>query len=432
MKEGSVGLFALLGLVIIGGIVIWLRGGGFGSPVYQVLVEFADASGLQVGAPVNYRGISVGKVTHLIPGSNGVNVQIEIGSTQLRIPHDVKVEISRYGLLGEAAIEMIPPRPLSEAALAIDPLSQTCGDRQKILCDGDQLQGNPGSQLISSMTRLGQAYSDPEFVASIDTTIRSASIAAHRIAKMSDEITVLAKTANSQVKDLGQTNEAIAGAANNAATLTENLNRVVLLNQANATRTLQEASVLMANLNQLVGENRQQVGLTLSSIQQTSEDIQQVSRDLNVTVLTLNEELSNIDSQQVVESLTAVLDNATVTTDNLKQISTDLNNPTLLLSLQKTLDAARVTFENAQKITSDVEQLTGDPTFRTNLKRLVNGLERLVSSAEHLQGQVYTAHTLDQSTQKLHFQINRQHQLAQYYQQFQPETVTPPNRPDHP
>ncbi len=427
MKEGTVGLFALLGLAIIGGIAIWLRGGGFCTPGYQVLVEFADASGLQVGAPVNYRGISVGKVTHLIPGSNGVNVQIEIDSTQLRIPHDVAVEISRYGLLGEAAIEMIPPRTLSEAALAIDPLSSTCGDRQKILCDGDQLQGNAGSQLIDSMTQLSKAYSHPKFVGDINKTVRSASIAADRIAKMSDEITILAKTANTQVRGLGQTTQAIAGAAKNANTLTDNLNRVVLLNQANAARTLQEASLLMANLNQLVGENRQQVGLTLNSIYQTSEDLQKVSRDLDVTVLTLNDGLSKIDSQQLADNLTAVLDNAMATTDNLRQISTDLNNPTLLLGLQKTLDAARVTFENAQKITSDVEQLTGDPTFRTNLKKLVNGLEQLVSSAENLQGQVYTAHTLERSTQQLNFQIDRQQQLAQYYQQFQPATVTPPS-----
>ncbi|MEB3228076.1 MAG: MlaD family protein [Synechocystis sp.] len=427
LKEGSVGLFALLGLAIIGGIVLWLRGGGFGNPGYQVLVEFADASGLQVGAPVNYRGIAVGKVTHLIPGSNGVNVQMEIGSTQLRIPHDVAVEISRYGLLGEAAIEMIPPGPLSEKALAIDPLGEACGESQKILCDGDQLQGDAGNQLISSMTRLSQAYSDPQFVADINATVRSASIAANRIAKMSDEITKLANTANTQVRGLGQTTEAIAGAANNAATLTENLNQIVLLNQAHATRTLQEASVLMTNLNQLVGENRQQVSRTLNSIYQTSEDLQTVSRDLDVTVLTLNDGLSKIDSKQVAENLSAIMANTRDTTDNLRQISTELNNPTLLLSLQKTLDAARVTFENAQKITSDVEQLTGDPTFRTNLKKLVNGLEQLVSSAENLQGQVYTAHTLERSTQQLHFQIDRQQQLAQYYQHFQPDTIVPPS-----
>ncbi|WLT37485.1 hypothetical protein NON20_16825 [Synechocystis sp. B12] len=91
------------------------------------------------------------------------------------------------------------------------------------------------------------------------------------------------------------------------------------------------------------------------------------------------------------------MENAAVTSNNIRQISNDLNDPTLMLTLQQTLDAARLTFENAQKITSDVEQLTGDPAFRNNLRKLVDGLGQLVSSTENLQDRVYTAHTLERS-----------------------------------
>ncbi|MGL5035944.1 MAG: MlaD family protein, partial [Microcystaceae cyanobacterium] len=56
VREGSVGLFALLGLVLVGAVAVWLRGGGFGNPTYNLLVEFDNASGLQVGAPVMFRG----------------------------------------------------------------------------------------------------------------------------------------------------------------------------------------------------------------------------------------------------------------------------------------------------------------------------------------------------------------------------------------
>lgn len=38
IKEGFVGLFVLLGLFIIGGIVLWLWGGVFGNLGYEVLV----------------------------------------------------------------------------------------------------------------------------------------------------------------------------------------------------------------------------------------------------------------------------------------------------------------------------------------------------------------------------------------------------------
>jgi len=423
IKEGSVGLFALLGLFVIGGIAVWLRGGAFGNPGYRVLVQFTDASGLQVGGSVRYRGVPVGRVAELIPGSNGILAKLEINSTQLRIPADVQVEISRYGLLGEAAIDMIPDRQLSEAALALDPLSMDCPESGKILCNGDELTGQAGSQLTNSVARLAQAYSDPEFVANISATIQSANLAASRIAVMSEEITALSKNANQQVRGFGRTSEAIAGAADNAALLTERVNQVVQTNQDHINRTIQEASLLMVNLNQLVGENRQQVNLTLKSIETTNHDLQQLGREMTTAVATVNEGLLAIDSQKVTTDLAQLLENAAVTSNNIRQISQDLNDPTLMLSLQQTLDAARSTFENAQKITSDVEELTGDPAFRSNLRRLVDGLGKLVSSTENLQQQVYTAHTLERSGQQLRFQMDHQQQLALYYQNL--GAVTP-------
>ena len=54
-----------------------------------------------------------------------------------------------------------------------------------------------------------------------------------------------------------------------------------------------------------------------------------------------------------------------------------------------------MTFQNAQKITSDLDELTGDPALRENLRQLINGLSGLVSSTEQLQQQVEVAQTLD-------------------------------------
>jgi phospholipid/cholesterol/gamma-HCH transport system substrate-binding protein len=63
--------------------------------------------------------------------------------------------------------------------------------------------------------------------------------------------------------------------------------------------------------------------------------------------------------------------------------------------IQQTLDSARSTFQNVQKITSDLDDLTGDPEFRENIRRLVNGLSGLVSSTQELQDRVETAETLE-------------------------------------
>ena len=44
LQEGSVGLFAILGLIIFGGLVVWLRGGILGQKTYQILADFKDVN----------------------------------------------------------------------------------------------------------------------------------------------------------------------------------------------------------------------------------------------------------------------------------------------------------------------------------------------------------------------------------------------------
>ena len=419
LKEGSVGLFALLGLLIIGGVVSWLRGGRLGTQGYQIIVTFEDANGLQVGAPVSYRGVSVGKVINLKPSSNGIETILEIESDELKIPRGATVELQRYGLLGETSVKLVPDVTLSEQALKLQPLAQDCQKNGEILCAGQKLTGTTGSELVSSLTRLSDAYSDPEFVGTLNTTARNASLAAARVATMSEEIAKLAKTANRQVASLGQTTQAVTSAANQTATLSYNLNQVISRNQTYLAQTLQESGRLMVNLNQLVTENRQQVGATLTSIEVTSNTLQVLAQDMNETVEIFNVQMQQVDGQQMAADLSQILANAVVTSENLKKLSTDFNDPTLLLTVQRTLDSARVTFENVQKITADIEQFTGDPVFQENLKRLVEGMGALVSSAETLEGQLYTAQTLDHSTRQLQSQISQQQDLASYFQQIQ-------------
>ncbi|XTZ20295.1 MAG: MlaD family protein, partial [cyanobacterium endosymbiont of Rhopalodia fuxianensis] len=113
IQEGSVGLFALLGLVLFGGLVIWLRGGVLGKKSYQIQATFKDVSSLQIGAPVRYRGVAVGKIAGLQPRSNGVKVLLELSSTDLRIPKNSTIQINRYGLIGEASVDITPSINLS-------------------------------------------------------------------------------------------------------------------------------------------------------------------------------------------------------------------------------------------------------------------------------------------------------------------------------
>lgn len=105
--------------------------------------------------------------------------------------------------------------------------------------------------------------------------------------------------------------------------------------------------------------------------------------------------LNRVNQGELIQNLETLSANAAQASANLRDVSNALNNPTNLLVLQQTLDSARVTFQNTQKITSDLDELTGDPALRDNLRQLINGLSGLVSSTQQLEQQVQVAQTLD-------------------------------------
>ena len=101
IREGSVGLLILLGLGLAGGLILWLKGFNPANRSYQATVDFANTGGIQPGAPVRYRGVTVGRVTRVQPAIGSVEVDIEISSADLLIPRNVLIESNQSGFIGE-------------------------------------------------------------------------------------------------------------------------------------------------------------------------------------------------------------------------------------------------------------------------------------------------------------------------------------------
>ncbi|EAZ92452.1 MlaD family protein [Crocosphaera chwakensis] len=414
LQEGSVGLFALFGLIIFGGLVVWLRGGIIGQKTYQFFAEFKDVSGLQIGAPVRYRGVAVGKILGLQPSSNGVTVAVEISSAQLRIPKGSEVQINRYGLIGEASVDITPSRELSEDALSIDPTSEDCEQAGKILCNNDQVMGQTGSQLVEALTRLSNAYSDPEFVGNMNAALQNVAKAGGKVATLSEEVTKLSKATRGEIGGVSDVLRSADQAAQDASQLMRNVNTVVAENRTDLNRTVSSAANLISNLDGLVSENRGNIVNTLDSIQRTSDQVRFLALNFNTTVDRLNEGIDEIDMAKLANDLETLMTNAAQTSENLQNLSQSLNDPEVLLTIQKTLDSARVTFENTQKITSDVEELTGDPTFRNNIRKLIDGLSNLVAYTEQLEQQVYVGQVIESVSDRVEYSLLPNHTLKSF------------------
>ncbi len=414
LQEGSVGLFVILGLTIFGGLILWLRGGVLGQRTYQFFANFKNVSGLQVGAPIRYRGVTVGKILGLQPNSNGVRVILEISSNQLRIPKDSNVQINRYGLIGEASVDITPSHNLSEQELTIDPVSEECIKERQILCNNDEVVGKTGSELVEALTRLSNAYSDPKFIGDVNSAVRNVSKAGDRIAVLSQEVTKLSEVARGQIDGVGDAIRNADKAAQDASELIKNVDSVIVENRTNVSRTMKGAANLTNNLNDLVEENRESIVNTLNSIEQTSDQIRLLAINFGVTVDTVNQGIHEINMKQFANNLESLMSNAAQTAENLQNLSKSLSDPEVIITIQKTLDSARVTFENAQKITSDVEELTGDPIFRNNIRKLIDGLSDLVADTESLEQQIYAAQIIESVTNAVEYKLLSKKKLKEF------------------
>ena len=393
VREGSVGLLILLGIVTFAGLLLWLRGVSLGRRSYKVVVEFANVGGMQEGAVVRYRGFQVGKISDIQPKPNGVEVNIEITPADLIIPRDVLVEANQSGLISEVGIDITPQKTLPSSSVVAKPLDQNC-DQSLIVCDGSRLQGRIGistEELFRATSRFANVYGDPRLYNNFSTAAENAAVAAAAVTRLTRDLSSLTKATQQQLGSVSATASSVQRAANQ---ITVSTNKTVTQLGATVDQirlTTAQADRLLADLDSLVTTNQTAISTTLNNLSQTSGQLRVVLDGLAPT-------LNRVTQGELIQNLETLSANAAQASANLRDASNTLNSPTNLLVLQQTLDSARVTFQNAQKITSDLDELTGDPNFRDNVRQLVNGLSGLVSSTQQLEQQIYTAQTLDSVT----------------------------------
>lgn len=380
LKEGSVGLLIIVGVLLFGGIALWLRGVKLGERNYEITAQFPEVDGVQEGDPVRYRGLRVGRVKEIVAGTNDVEIVMEIDSSEILIPREVTIKTNSSGLIGETSVDIEPP----ETAVTFDnpnmtPLANSC-DPELILCDGEELSGVSGITLddfFPLMYELSSRLSaNPELFDNVSSAAENAATAADEITQLSQDVAILVADVRSQLNSFADTADTVSVSLEEAS---GEIGTTVAKYQATADKLNQLAD----NANGLINQNRDSVITTLNSIENTSNQLQGLINTLDTTV-------AQTDTEELVNNLETLTANAAVAAENLQEITGTFADPDSVVTLQQTLDSARVTFANAQKITADLEQVTGDPAFINNFRNLVNGLSNLVSSTDQLEQQIYT------------------------------------------
>jgi phospholipid/cholesterol/gamma-HCH transport system substrate-binding protein len=356
--------------------VLWIRGFDPTRRGYRFTVDFPNISGMEIGAPVRYRGVAVGQTIAVRPGANQVAVDIEVKPATLVIPRDSIIQVIQTGLIGETYVDIVPARPVPETAVAVTPLSEQC-DSTLVICHSDRLQGEAGvsfSELISSFTRFTDLFSDPEIVAEIRTLTRNSANAADGITELSQEMASLSRSVR---QELGQISDAATGTVTSVG------------------RAADSIALTADQVDDLIASNRTSIITTLDSISQTSREVQ-------LLVSSVSPMISEFEQSELLRNLETLSVNAVEASTNLRALTEVVGDTENILLLQQTLDSARATFQNAQKITADLDELTGDPVFRNNLRNLVNGLSNLVADSEQLHDRTEFAQVLNSAEVALH------------------------------
>ena len=372
IREGSVGLLILLGIGLFGGLVLWLRGFNPTNQPYELVAEFEDTMGVQLGTVVLYRGVAVGRVVSLVPRSNKVELGIEITQRDLRMPSEVIVETVESGLIGEMSIEITPLRPLNASDLEMNPLGREC-DSSLILCDGDRLVGVAGPSyeaLLRSAGEVANLLADPELIAQLKAVLETVSTTTEDASVLAKEAISLARAAKEEIVPLSASAQAATASAAQAA------------NQVGS--AAEQFSMTAADLNGLIGENRGALVDTLGNLQASSLQLRATADAIGPT----------FQSGELVRNLETLVGNASAASADLQAVTASLNTPANLVLLQQTLESARDALSSAQKVMADVDEITGDPAVRNQLRELINGLGALVSSTQTLEQESEVARTL--------------------------------------
>lgn len=163
--ETKVGIFTLLGLVVLG-FSLYILGGFSITRSYEVNVKFADVSGLPVKAAVKLAGVEVGKVKAIKIEGDKVVAVLAINDG-ISLYKGAEFSVAMTGIIGTKYIKVVQGQPslgLIAAGDYVEGLNEMPMDEQvaqtmksvRELVDSINNQGQFGSELNDAMRDIRQ------------------------------------------------------------------------------------------------------------------------------------------------------------------------------------------------------------------------------------------------------------------------------------
>jgi phospholipid/cholesterol/gamma-HCH transport system substrate-binding protein len=399
-------LLFLLGLGLLGGAgflgLQMIRGQSF-----RTILFFPSARGITRGMPVTYWGVKVGEVMGFEPEPKGVAVEIKIWPADRLIPRDSLFKLSRVE--GENSLDIQPRSPLPAGVDKMTPKSPNC-DSKIILCNTKRISsisrlywGNLVYSLNSIQDINSGVQSMETNVGDVSSDVREMKGTVQELGQLGQEVQGLLKMdkINKTLNKLDKTLTSVEQAANSISLAAQKAGKLSdqgtgLLETVRQTQTIDRLNTTLGSVGSAADQVQVFMKLNQNNLKNTLISIEQLSKQVTLTVRKLDPLSEQIQAKNLLENLEIISRNAAQLTTNLNEVSTQLKDPRSHLQIQQIMDSAQSLLNNLNKITSDVDELTGNPSLRRDILRLIQGLTNLLSSTQLLQQQVAYDKVLNQ------------------------------------
>lgn len=406
LKSKRKKLFFLLGLGLWGGAgflgLQMIRGQSF-----HTILFFPSARGITRGMPVTYWGAKVGEVMGFEPEPKGVAVDIKIWPADRLIPKDSLFKLSRVE--GENTIDIQPRSPLPPLAAKMTPKSPNC-DPKIIFCNTKSISSISRLYWGNLVYSLNSIQNINSGVQSIETSVEEVSSnvqemkgTVQELGQLGQEVQGLLKMdkIDKTLNKLDKTLTSVEQAADNISLVAQKAGKLSdqgtgLIETVRQTQTINRLNSTLGSVGSAADQVQVFMKLNQNNLKNTLISIEQLSTQVTLTVRKLDPLSKQIEQKKLLENLEIIARNAAELTTNLNEVSTQLKDPRSHLQIQQIMDSAQSLLNNLNKITSDVDELTGNPSLRRDILRLIQGLTNLLSSTQLLQQQVAYDKVLNQ------------------------------------
>lgn len=287
-KEVKWGIFVASGVIVLFAIFLLFGEFKFFSKGYNIFVSFNFTNGLEENAPVRLAGVNVGTVddVQMVYDQKGtLHVMVRLWIREdIRLREDSRFYINTLGLLGEKYVEISPGTisepmlPDNSTVVGIDPMST-----EELFVKGNEIANNL-DQIMSQLSRLISTDSIDIFMGALESVTAAMNTADTILRENRENILEATTAVNQSARSLPRVAahmEKVAGELEQGFAGKGEKIDAIITNLEDFSRSLDELSTLMAEINRKIQEKEGSVGRLMGE-EELYENINEASEELKL------------------------------------------------------------------------------------------------------------------------------------------------------